>query len=113
MKSEVMKLYVWERVLKDYSYGVMFAYAVSAECARFCIVDKTAENYKLTHGFAHDLFVQVRAARERGETLEDLQNRLFEAGALDAGSMAEVFFDLCQEPREVTEPEGFYLVGGG
>lgn len=34
------KLYVWEGVLADYTEGIMFAYAKSAEGAREVIIDK-------------------------------------------------------------------------
>lgn len=37
---EKLKLYVWEGVLRDYTNGIMFALAESAEDARKLIADK-------------------------------------------------------------------------
>lgn len=41
--SKKLKLFVWENVLKDHSYGIMFALAPNVETARSLIIRKEGE----------------------------------------------------------------------
>lgn len=40
MKKEKLKLYVWEDVLRDYTPGIMVAYAYDREHARKLLIEK-------------------------------------------------------------------------
>lgn len=40
MKKEKLKLYIWEEVFQDYTYGIGFALAENPEEARRLIIEK-------------------------------------------------------------------------
>ncbi|MFA5300454.1 MAG: hypothetical protein WC389_19890 [Lutibacter sp.] len=44
-----LKLYVWEKVLTNYTSGVMFALAENAEHARKLICESECINFESTH----------------------------------------------------------------
>ena len=78
-----LKLYVWEDVLSDYTEGIMFALANSAEEAREIILEKACEFY----GVEDAEYTQM--------------------------SLEPIIRDLKDEPRVFDSEVGFFVVGGG
>lgn len=56
MGRKRLKLYVWENVLRDYTYGIAFAYAEDSEKARKLVIEKL--------GYTHtDLSLEPREVK--------------------------------------------------
>ena len=89
-KAPKLRLFVWEGVLRDYTSGVAFALAYSADHARRLIV-----------------------ARDFTSVAQQARLLSGEVSIYDESLQPTIAHELYEEPRVYDEPWGFYLRGGG